>query len=315
MALDVLERVRQPEYTGANRCVPCTVLNLGLAVGIGLLLGRRRRVMGLVATASAVALIALRGYLVPGTPTLTKRYLPASVRERFGKNPAVASGFSGIDPATDGDRPPATPATDDSAAESGHRADPTGDSEVGDGAQTTPDGSAASDLEAFFLDQGILEPCADGEDLRLTDAFDGKWVDAMELVESEGIDAASVDEALGLELTVADAVIVEQGDAHVLRTDAGIAGRWPSRAALLADIAACRVLTEWDPDWDERQPAAKGQFANALRLFLERCPTGGPVTMGEEVVESCCSSHDVIAVTCEESGERLFEQRVDDGTV
>jgi hypothetical protein len=33
--------------------------------------------------------IALRGYLVPGTPTLTKRYLPARVLELFGKEPTL----------------------------------------------------------------------------------------------------------------------------------------------------------------------------------------------------------------------------------
>jgi hypothetical protein len=34
-----------------------------------------------------LAVIALRGYLVPYTPTLTKRYLPDSVLRRFEKHP------------------------------------------------------------------------------------------------------------------------------------------------------------------------------------------------------------------------------------
>ncbi|ELZ88521.1 hypothetical protein C453_01615 [Haloferax elongans ATCC BAA-1513] len=48
-------------------------------------------------------------------------------------------------------------------------------------------------------------------------------------------------------------------------------------------------------------------------MFLETCPTtGGDIQLSEEVVESCCSSHRVIAVSCEESGERLFEHSLPD---
>jgi len=56
-------------------------------------------------------------------------------------------------------------------------------------------------------------------------------------------------------------------------------------------------------------PETRGEVLNGLRMFLETRPSGGDVRMGEEVVESCCTSHEVVAVTCEETGERLFEQR------
>ena len=79
-----LPRFRRPEYTGENRCLPCTVVNLVFASVLS----------GAVATVSSpaaavavfvlsVALIAVRGYLVPGTPTLTARYLPDRVLARF----------------------------------------------------------------------------------------------------------------------------------------------------------------------------------------------------------------------------------------
>ena len=81
------DRIRRPEYTGDNRCLPCTAVNLGIASLIS----------GVVALASipvAVALfvasmlaIYLRGYLVPGTPALTKRYLPESVAASVGEHP------------------------------------------------------------------------------------------------------------------------------------------------------------------------------------------------------------------------------------
>jgi hypothetical protein len=83
----VLKAIEQPEYTGENRCLPCTVLNLAVAVGVALVVGRRRRAAAGAWLLGAVALIALRGYLVPGTPELTKRYLPDEVLAWFGKDP------------------------------------------------------------------------------------------------------------------------------------------------------------------------------------------------------------------------------------
>jgi hypothetical protein len=83
----VLDTLGQPEYTGENRCLPCTALNLAVAVGVAVVVGRRRRAVAGAWLAVAVALIALRGYLVPGTPELTKRYLPDRVLAWFGKDP------------------------------------------------------------------------------------------------------------------------------------------------------------------------------------------------------------------------------------
>lgn len=86
-------RLRRPEYTGENRCTPCTVVNVVLAVvgttAVGVAVGGQTGwgVAGGLLVAS-LASIYLRGYLVPGTPTLTKRYLPARVLAWFDKAPA-----------------------------------------------------------------------------------------------------------------------------------------------------------------------------------------------------------------------------------
>jgi len=100
---NVVSRFRQPEYTGEKRCVPCTVVNsvigvvaaaaiggvvganIGAAVGAG--------VGGVVLVVSAAS-IALRGYLVPGTPTLTKRYFPDWLLRRFDKVPQTRAEVS-----------------------------------------------------------------------------------------------------------------------------------------------------------------------------------------------------------------------------
>jgi len=88
VASEALNRVRQPEYTGGNRCIPCTVTNLaitavvaaGLAYAVSVPLAAGFAVLG-------VASIWLRGYLVPGTPELTKRYFPDWLLAKFDKQP------------------------------------------------------------------------------------------------------------------------------------------------------------------------------------------------------------------------------------
>jgi hypothetical protein len=83
---EVISRLRQPEYTGENRCVPCTVVNVGLSVALAALVGLvLTPVAGAFALLAALLAVYLRGYLVPGTPEFTKRYLPPSVLALFGK--------------------------------------------------------------------------------------------------------------------------------------------------------------------------------------------------------------------------------------
>lgn len=87
---DVASRLRRPEYTGENRCTPCTVLNVLAAATTAAVLATVSVTLGTLSFLAALLAIYLRGYLVPGTPTLTKRYLPASVLRAFGKQPPSA---------------------------------------------------------------------------------------------------------------------------------------------------------------------------------------------------------------------------------
>lgn len=83
-------RLRNPRYTGANRCWPCTAVNV-------VLLGAGAAALGAVGdpglAVAAFALgsfgIALRGYLIPGTPRLASA-LPESVLAAFGKSAVEA---------------------------------------------------------------------------------------------------------------------------------------------------------------------------------------------------------------------------------
>jgi len=83
----IVDRFRQPAYTGENRCTPCTVVNVAIAVVLAAALGVVVPPLGVAVLLLSLSAIYLRGYLVPGTPELTKRYLPDRVLSLFGKAP------------------------------------------------------------------------------------------------------------------------------------------------------------------------------------------------------------------------------------
>jgi len=76
--------LKNPRYTGENRCLPCTAVNLIISLVLSALAYHELGVV--IATtifALSVVLIYVRGYLIPGTPTLTKKYLPETVLASF----------------------------------------------------------------------------------------------------------------------------------------------------------------------------------------------------------------------------------------
>lgn len=260
---DRVHRLRQPEYTGENRCTPCTIANLVIAVVVSGLVAAVFPPAAAAVFAVSVAAIYLRGYLVPGTPTLTKRYLPDSVLKLFDKY-----------------EPPEPPALDDDA-----------------------------DIEAFLLDVAAVEECRDGTDLCLTDEFAEAWYGRIESLRDRDDERDSV--ALlfdGLDVDRDRVRIESYGDAYDAYIDDTRVGQWESRAAYLADIAAEAEFRDRHPAWERLGFDERTEVLGALRLWLERCPAcGGPVTLGEDTVESCCRSIDVIAATCEDCGARVFE--------
>jgi len=286
-----LDRLRRPEYTGENRCLPCTVLNVALAavgaVAVGALVAVELAAAVLIV---ALAAIWLRGYLVPGTPALTKRYLPERVLGWFGK---------GRDPG-----PP-----------------------------------AEFDAESYLLSVGALVETADGSDLAFAPWFESAWRTHLaalrDAADTEFGASPATDGAIGASTATAETApdgtrpaapadvaalagltgIDEDGLSLRWRGEPGFAhagderiGHWESRSAFLADVAADRALTTQLDDWASLPLVSRSGVLGALRLFVERCPTcEGPVQLEERVVESCCSSYEVVAGRCTACNARLFE--------
>lgn len=93
----VLEELRQPEYTGENRCLPCTTVNLVIATVLAVGISVVWTVAGIIAFGLFAGTIYLRGYLIPGTPTLTQTYFPDSVLRLFGKEPSPSHSIENPD--------------------------------------------------------------------------------------------------------------------------------------------------------------------------------------------------------------------------
>jgi hypothetical protein len=279
--MNPVARFRQPEYTGENRCIPCTVTNVVIAAVLSVGVGVFVPPAGVAVFVGSLVAIWLRGYLVPGTPELTKRYFPDWLLAYFDKGPqaASASGFD-AEPVEEGDET----------------------------ADTVSDQEPLRDVdpETLLLESGVVEPCTQEDDLCLVEAFETAWTDRMAALREAGADREALAEQLDAD---PDDLRFEEHEAgfEAFEGDHRL-GQWESRAALLADLAAAAELPDYVDDWDRLAVGAKARVLGGLRVFLETCPAcEGQVTAGTEVVESCCRSHEVVAVGCADCDARLLE--------
>ena len=281
--IGALDRLRQPQYTGENRCTPCTVVNAIIAAVTAVGIGAAAAPFG-PATAALLAggalsvfagVIYLRGYLLPGTPRLTKTYFPDWLLRRFEQ----------------GDERP----MDTHASEGGAT-----DTASGEGA------GEEVDVEAVLLEAGAVTECDDVDDLCLTDEFRTAWREQVDRLRN--VDTTRSDVAAVLDVDPDDLTLEEYEEAFLARVDGRRVGRWESHAAFLADMAAANVLRERYGTWTALAVQSRGEILSGLRIFLDHCPScDGLVTVDQSVVESCCRSLDVLAVTCQECGARVFE--------
>jgi hypothetical protein len=257
----LIDRFRQPEYTGENRCTPCTIVNVVIAaVGSALASYVLTPVGGTVVFALSLTAIYLRGYLVPGTPTLTKQYFPDWVLAKFDK------------------------LEDEQVEISEEEREP----------------------EAVLADAGAVEPCEQMDDLCLSESFRTAWHDTMDSITEDGTEKSLLSDVLDVD---ADKLTFQEFEsALVAQYDGGRLGQWESRAALVADLAAAKVLDDRYADWNDLTVTNQSRVLSGLRVFLETCPDcGGAIEMEQETVESCCRTMDVVAVSCSECDSRILE--------
>ncbi|WP_458207658.1 hypothetical protein [Haladaptatus sp. NG-SE-30] len=217
-------------------------------------------ILGVAFFVFSLTAIYLRGYLVPGTPALTKRYFPDWLLRKFDKHEM------------------ATPAPDETGREP----------------------------EEVLSEANIIAPCEDFDDLCLDEEFRTTWHDTMERVMEDGAEKSDLSRILD---TDEDELEFEEHDsAFLARIDGRRLGQWESHGALVADLAAARILRKRYDDWDDLPVDNQSRILSGLRIFLETCPDcGGAIAIEQETVESCCRSMDVVAATCESCEARILE--------
>ncbi|ELZ59956.1 MULTISPECIES: hypothetical protein [Halorubrum] len=323
------DRIREPEYTGENRCVPCTVLNVALAAALTVASAAFGPVAAAAVLVASLGSIYYRGYLVPGTPELTKRYLPDRVLRLFGKAPEgprdgwEEAGRSGevtvttfeadqsADGVTEVDAGSAAEVSDGSADEAEDRsAEQTEESPADDEPEfetverIRDQRENAVDPTELLLDIGVVEPTEDGADL----VFEEEFADAVESrvssLERADVRAETLAEMFGVS---PDDVAFEDREypaVTVLRR----VRKWPGDGAYLADVAAHLALVERTDRWLDVPAEQRLSILQSLRSFLSSCPVcGGEVAATADTVESCCMAHEVIAIRCEGCGEHVLE--------
>lgn len=254
--MQAVTELRRPEYTGENRCTPCTIGNVLIAIALSggvFWIGTQVRATALGTAAAAgvfavsLSAIYLRGYLVPGTPTVTRRYLPRRLRRLFGKTEIRT---------------------------------PTADRDPDDGS-----GPA-----------GILADVLADEDFR------AEWARAIE--EADGMGSEALLDALG---TDGHVETHRAGNVFRVHVDGPMVGKWPSRAAFVADLASVAVLSDRVEAWEELPVDVSADLLNRLRARLETCPEcGGVAEHGVETVEGCCGPLEATTVSCTDCGARLY---------
>lgn len=291
----------QADYIGENRCTPCTVLNVAIALLVGAVVSKKSKYVGYISLVASLVVIYFRGYLIPGTPSLTKRYLPGKLLEMFGKEPTQASGGIGHVEGLN---------LSDSSVDTGKP----GSGKMSRESSEHPD-IPSMNVSSYLVEVDVLEPCPDHNDLCVTDKFESGWSNEIEELLDEDIVPRTIIDLFGLEGTSEDYIVETHAEAWSLYQNDGIAGQWPSRLALVIDLASASILSRRDSNWTKRSPKEKGEVLSSVRIFLNRCPNNeGTVQFKEELVESCCQSHEVLAAECSNSGERVFEHSTDNLT-
>ena len=272
LAGNALDRLRRPEYTGENRCLPCTFVNAAIAVVGSLLVGLLWPVLGAVFLVGAAFLIYVRGYLVPGTPELVKRYLPQSILRRFDHHPA---------------------------ARSEERADDEPEWETLKKVQHERE--HAVDAESFLVEVGAVDPDADRT---LQSAFADEVDRRMAAYRSSSVSPEAVADLFQVS---PDGLAFEDREYPAMKVGVRIR-KWPSEGALVSDVAVHEALADLTDRWLEVPLEQRVDILETLRTYLDHCPhCGGDLAFHDETVDSCCGRYEVAVFGCVDCEERLAE--------
>jgi hypothetical protein len=103
-------------------------------------------------------------------------------------------------------------------------------------------------------------------DLEITTSFASEWDAAIGQVKDDP------ESHLSILLDGSDMRILERGGNCLVTDNAKEIARWPSQAALVADLAAASLLQESIRNWDDFSYSTQDELLSGLRIFLNHCP-------------------------------------------
>ena len=270
--VSLTDRLRQEEYTGENRCIPCTAVNVILAVIVSAAIAIVSLALGVVAFVASLAAIFFRGYLVPGTPRLTKQYLPDSILERF----------EAVDDGDEPDEMPKLEMAEKIRYEKENRVQP----------------------DVFLVDVGAITT-DDGGNPMMTDEFAELVDEHVSAVHRSGVDETDIADLFDRDLSDVNAVEDREYPAYKVKL---FLRKWPASGALVTDVGTDLALRELTDRWPAVPIEQRLEILESLRLLTEVCPAcDGDLEISEETVESCCRLYPVVELGCVDCGLRVTE--------
>ncbi|SMO57545.1 hypothetical protein [Halorubrum cibi] len=254
MRLPTASAIRRPAHTGENRCWPCTTVNVAIvAIAAAALTAVGSPAIGGTVALAGLALVWLRGYVVPGTPRFAPR-LVAPI-------PGSEAVFHGV--GTSG------------GMEAAGGPDAPGETDAAGGMGGPPDGEAGS-LRPTAVDPAVLLDrlvsadvlAVDGDTVAPTAAYDERWGAEMDRLRDR--DTESLAEiAREISPATTSRVIREDREWIALASeDATVMEEtWIDRPTAIAEIAGYRAAEPFLDDDSVRLAAARTN-----RMFLDRCP-------------------------------------------
>lgn len=252
-----VSQFKDPRYTGENRCIACTITNVSISLVITVALTVIQPIFAAMFLVVSLLAIYFRGYLIPGTPSLTKRYFPPWLLSIFGKETESPS---------------------------------------------HPQNANVQPEEAF-QQAGILSEHP-SQNLKLDTTVADRYQSSIPSLDS--VQEEVIRDILGE--GDYDITVHASGRSAILAFQGHILSQWPSVASLQADVASAEVIAEELPGWSQRSPRERAILVRGFRSLVEACPDcGETVKIREDEQESCCSTYEVVTVSCEECGADLLE--------
>lgn len=165
----------------------------------------------------------------------------------------------------------------------------------------TPDVDSA---EAHLRRAGVL---VGDENPRVDPEFERAWRRRIVSMGDRSEDEAVLADLLSVPRRAVELRWETESGVLVATVHGARAGRWPSRAAFVADVTAVAEFRERYPEWWALPSSMRTRVLAALRLYLDWCPTCDGAVSVTRVEGRAAPEVSVPAATCGACAARLFE--------